>query len=100
MKAKQLEVGVFENISLIFDLPSGSYAVFDLIELRPHQVECIDDIQNYQRFKLDPRLLKRALTGPHMANWNNIEIGAHLEFDRKPDVFRQDIHILVNALHV
>jgi len=100
LKMKQLEVGVFENISLIFDLPSGSYAVFDLIELQPYQVDCIDDIQKYHRFKLDPRLLKRALTGPHMANWNNIEIGAHLSFDRKPDIHREDIHILINALHI
>ena len=56
--------------------------------------------KNYQRFKLDPRLLRRALTGPHLANWNNIEIGAHIDFDRQPDVFRYDIHVLVNALHV
>ena len=99
LQRKQLEVGLFEKICLIFDLPSGSYAVFDLIELKPYQVECIDDIQNFQRFQLDPRLLKRALIGPHMANWNNIEIGAHLNFDRKPDLFRNDIHTLINALH-
>ena len=100
LKRKQLEVGLFEDVNLIFDLPSGSFGVIDLIELGFRQVDSIDDIKNYQRFKLDPRLLKRALTGPHLANWNNIEIGAHLDFDRKPDIFRQDIHILVNALHV
>ena len=99
LKRKQLEVGLFEDINLIFDLPSGAFAVFDLITLQPKRVKCIDDIKKFQRFKLDPRLLKRALTGPHMANWNNIEIGAHLGFDRKPDVFRQDIHTLINALH-
>ena len=100
LKRKQLEVGLFEDVHLIFDLPSGSFGVIDLIDLEFRQVDSIEDIQNYQRFKLDPRLLRRALTGPHLANWNNIEIGAHLDFDRKPDVFRQDIHILVNALHI
>ena len=63
-------------------------------------VEKLEKMKNYQRFKLDPTLLRRALTGPHLANWNNIEIGAHLDFDRQPDVFQHDIHILVNALHV
>ena len=37
---------------------------------------------------------------PSSPEWNNIEIGAMLEFDRKPDIFRQDIHILMNALHL
>jgi UDP-MurNAc hydroxylase len=100
LKRKQLEVGLFEDIHLIFDLPSGSFGVIDLMELEFCKVNSIEEIQNYQRFKLDPRLLRRVLTGPHLANWNNIEIGAHLDFERKPDVFRQNIHILVNALHV
>ena len=100
LKRKQLEVGLFEDVHLIFDLPSGSFGVINLKELEFYKVDDIQEIQNYQRFKLDPRLLRRALTGPHLANWNNIEIGAHLDFDRQPDVFRQDIHILVNALHI
>jgi UDP-MurNAc hydroxylase len=100
LKRKQLEVGLFEDIHLIFDLPGGSFGVINLKELEFYKVDDIQEIQNYQRFVLDPRLLRRALTGPHLANWNNIEIGAHLDFDRQPDVFRQDIHILVNALHI
>ncbi len=100
LKRKQLEVGLFEDTYLIFDLPSGMYGVINLIDLEFRVVDDIEDIQNYHRFKLDPRLLRRALIGPHLANWNNIEIGAHLGFDRKPDIFRPDIHILINALHV
>ena len=95
LKRKQMEVGLFEDMHLIFDLPSGSFGVIDLKQLEFCTVDKIEEIKNYQRFKLDPRLLKRALTGPHLANWNNIEIGAHLDFDRQPDVFRPNIHILV-----
>lgn len=98
-KRKQLEVGYFKDINLIFDLPSGSFVVFNLLELKPYQVECIDGIKKFQRYKIDPRLLKRVLSGPHMANWNNIEVGAHLEFDRKPDVYLHELHILLNSLH-
>ena len=47
---KQLEVGLFEDVNLIFDLPSGSFGVIDLIELGFRQVDSIDDIKNYQRF--------------------------------------------------
>ena len=41
-----------------------------------------------------------ALKGPRFANWINIEIGALLSFARKPDVYRNDIHTLLNSLHV
>jgi UDP-MurNAc hydroxylase len=100
LKRKQLEVGLFEDMSLVFDLPSGNFGVINLMESEFSKADNIQEIKTYHRFKLDPRLLRRALIGPHMANWNNIEIGAHLEFDRKPDVFRPEIHILINALHV
>jgi hypothetical protein len=60
----------------------------------------MDGLQNYQRFKLDARLLRMALKGPKFVNWINIEIGALLSFARKPDVYRNDIHTLLNSLHV
>lgn len=100
LKRKQLEVGLFEDINLIFDLPSNSFVLINLLELKSRTVDALDQLQSYHRFKLDPRLLRRALLGPHLANWNNIEIGAHLGFDRKPDVYRQDVHTLINSLHV
>jgi len=40
------------------------------------------------------------LLGPRYANWNNIEIGALLDFSRKPDIYRMDVHTLINSLHV
>ena len=58
-----MEVGLFEDMHLIFDLPSGSFGVIDLKQLEFCTVDKIEEIKNYQRFKLDPRLLKRALTG-------------------------------------
>lgn len=99
-KKKQLEINLYEDMQLIFDLPSGSFIMINLEKPIPKKISNIDNIKKYQRFKLDSRLLKRLLTGPHMANWNNIEIGAHLEFDRQPDIFRHDIHTLINALYV
>ena len=99
-KRKQLEVGLFEDVNLIFDLPSNSYILINLQDSIPKIVSDIESVDKFHRFKLDPRLLKRALTGPHMANWNNIGIGAHLEFARRPDLFRFDIHTLINAMYI
>lgn len=99
LRKKQLEVSLFEDLNLVFDVNEDLYIVINLEDLELRYIRDISILNNYHRFKLDTRLLKRALRGPHLANWNNIEIGAHLEFDRKPDIFRNDVHILINALH-
>ena len=43
-------------------------------------------------YETDIRLLKRLLMGPRYAHWNNAEIGSHLKFFRKPNIFERDIY--------
>lgn len=100
IKRKQKELSFYEDINLLFDLPSGAYAK---INLREGELSTITDhiaLDNWHRFSLDPKLLARALRGPRFANWNNIEIGGLLNFSRNPDVYRMDVHTLINALHM
>lgn len=100
LKVKQKELNFFENINLLFDLPSGNFALINLENGNLKKAVTHTDLPNWHRFKLDPRLLSRALKGPKFANWNNIEIGGLLDFSRKPDVYRMDVHVLINALHI
>ena len=100
LKQKQEEINFYENIDLVFDIDSNQFIKINLLDTTPTYIKDISNLSNYHRFKLDTRLLELVLKGPQYANWNNIEIGAMLEFDRKPDNFRQDIHILMNALHL
>lgn len=100
MKRKQLELGFFEDLNIVIDLPEAELACFNLADASFSVIQHTDNLQNYHRFRLDPRLLKRALLGPRLANWNNIEIGGLLDFARKPDVFRKDVHTLINSFHV
>ena len=55
-----------------------------------------DDInlksKKYVRYETDIRLLKKLLSGPRFAHWNNAEIGSHLKFFRKPNVFERDVY--------
>lgn len=99
LKNKQNQIRFFEDINLLFDLPSGYFAHINLASGKVSKIEDACELGNYHRFKLDSRLLQRALNGPRYANWNNIEIGALLDFSRKPDVYRMDVHTLINALH-
>ena len=87
-------------MNLLFDLQNGEFACINLNDTTLRIINDISIINNYHRFQLDARLLKRVLRGPRFANWNNIEIGALLNFARKPDVYRMDVHTLLNALHI
>lgn len=100
LKKKQSEVSLFEDINLVFDINEKKFVVINLLNLTPEIISDITDFENYHRFKIDARLLKRALMGPHLASWDNIWAGSHLDFARKPDIFRFDLHILINSMFV
>ena len=100
LKRKQEELGFFEDVSIVFDVNGNKFISLNLSNAKPVILSTMDGLQNYQRFKLDTRLLKMALKGPTFASWNNIKIGALLSFARKPDIYRIDIHTLLNSLHV
>ena len=50
-------------------------------------------------FKVNSKLLSRLLKGPRFAHWNNAEIGCHILFNRKPDVYDRGIHFCMNYFH-
>ena len=47
---------------------------------------------------MDPRLLRRILN--REANWNNAEIGAHINFRRTPNINEPDVHTALQFLHL
>ena len=51
-------------------------------------------------FKVNSKLLSRLLKGPRFAHWNNAEIGCHILFNRKPDVYDRGIHFCMNYFHL
>jgi UDP-MurNAc hydroxylase len=101
LKLKADEISFSEkNLNLYFDLSDNKFFKVKMDNFDNKIIDHIDYSTNYMRFKLDPRLLKRALMGPKYANWNNIEIGAHLDFERNPDVQKMNVHILLNSMHI
>ena len=50
-------------------------------------------------YRVDIRLLARILKGPRFAHWNNAEIGSHIMFNRKPDVYDRALHFCMNFFH-
>jgi len=55
--------------------------------------------KKYVCYEVDIRLLKRLLMGPKFAHWNNAEIGSHIKFFRKPNIFERDIYNSICYFH-
>lgn len=50
-------------------------------------------------YRTDPRLLELLLNGPRYAHWNNAEIGSHINFYRKPNIFERDVYVSMCYFH-
>lgn len=68
------------------DRPGGSFLPLDAPRDEP-SLECAMDV----------RLLHRILD--RRAHWNNAEIGCHIDFWRRPDVYLPDAHTLLSFFH-
>jgi len=53
----------------------------------------------YVSYKLHYKLLYRILRGPRYAHWNNAEIGSHIEFSRKPEIYERKLYYSMNFFH-
>jgi UDP-MurNAc hydroxylase len=53
----------------------------------------------YVRLTINPRLLKRLLSGPKHAHWNRAEIGSHIQFERVPDIYDRALYRALHSLH-
>ena len=48
--------------------------------------------------KLDSRLLRRILD--RKSHWNNAEIGCHIDFIRRPNIYEFDAHTALQFFHI
>ena len=81
VNGKSLMLGVDKNLSVV------------------KTEEINEKSSKYVRYETDIRLLKRLLMGPRFAHWNNAEIGSHLKFFRKPNIFEMDIYSSMCFFH-
>ena len=56
-------------------------------------------MNNYVVYDLSSKLLNKILMGPRFAHWNNAEIGSHIKFLRKPDIFERKLYNAINYFH-
>jgi UDP-MurNAc hydroxylase len=94
---KQKQFGFFSPTSACIDI--GQQKLFQ-IPYDKSGFKVIDRSEMKEPFvhiKLDPRLLNMILD--RKAHWNNAEIGSHLGFDRRPDIYERGIYNFLSYLH-
>ena len=66
------------------------------VEMVPRNFELLGP---HVRIDLDHNLLHRLLRGPRYAHWNNAEIGSHLSYMRKPNIYERGLYHCMCFLH-
>jgi len=80
-----LKINMRKSLKNLIDLTSyPSYKIVSNLN--------IDTIKRFVKISLDKRLLLRILKGVRFAHCNNTEIGSHLKFQRKPNIFERGLY--------
>ncbi len=61
-----------------------------------------NEIKENEKFilmDLDFRLLYRILRGPKFGHWNNADVGSHIRYTKKPNIFERGIYHSMSFFH-
>lgn len=97
-KAKAEEIGFTSDTTLV--LKSDRIAYELSTQSKPTKVG-VDEkpAEPFVEITIDHNLLHRLLRGPRYAHWNNAEIGSHLNYARRPNVFERGLYHCICFLH-
>lgn len=59
----------------------------------------IEKNEKYILMDLDFRLLYRILCGPKYGHWNNADVGSHIKYIKKPNIFERGIYHSMSFFH-
>ena len=97
-KSKADEIGFISNTKLVVRSTKVAFQLGTNIKVEIIPVDSIL-VAPYVRVDLDHNLLHRLLRGPRYAHWNNAEIGSHLTYLRKPNIFERGLYHCMCFLH-
>tara|TARA_Y100001973_G_C5205316_1_gene341074 strand:- start:2133 stop:3464 length:1332 start_codon:yes stop_codon:yes gene_type:complete len=97
-KRKQLKFKTDTNIYI--DLPKDKLLKISADGNSYNIINSKDFKDNkYIKYKVHFKLLNRLLKGPRYAHWNNAEIGSHIKFSRKPEIYERKLYYSMNFFH-
>ena len=96
-KAEQINFKSDTVILIRTDMVAFKFSTNHFVEMVPRNCELLGP---HVRIDLDHNLFHRLLRGPRYAHWNNAEIGSHLTYLRKPNIYERGLYHCMCFLHV
>lgn len=100
MERVRISLGFSTNTTVIVPLINNHCA---LISMKGEGLKIQKDNQipnkNFVKLTVDPKLLWRILKGPKYAHWQNAEVGSHIQYSRKPEIFERSLYYCMNFFH-
>lgn len=94
-------IGFISDTQILLDLSDGNYISISSkgegYKIIPK--EEISQLEKYMIFSVDKRLLKRALMGPKLVHWNNIELGSHIWHKKVPNYYERGLYYILNFFY-
>ena len=102
MERKRREVGFGSETVALLSLGDGAAVS---VSLKGDGYEFVsEDTTNrpgaFVSFKTDPRLLRWLLKGPRYAHWSNAEIGSHIQYMRRPNIYERGLYYVLSSFHI
>lgn len=100
-ESKRNQLNFSSNTKILIHLPENKILLLHPNDSPPEIIQK-QNTENFNQFlsvKTDFRLLYRLMRGPQYAHWNNAEIGSHLEFSRKPNIYERGLFYCLNFFH-
>ena len=100
-ESKRNQLNFSSNTSVLIHLPENKMLLLHPNDSLPEIIpqKNIEKFNQFLLIKTDSRLLLRLMRGPQYALWNNAEIGSHLEFTRKPNIYERGLFYCLNFFH-
>jgi UDP-MurNAc hydroxylase len=92
--------GISSDQNVYLDVGNEYFAMLPMDGRALSVVRSMDRDRPFVKISLDRKLLKRLLSGPRFAHWNNAEIGSHLDFYRVPNVYQRAVYNAVCFFHI
>lgn len=97
---KRIERKVNSDINFLIEITNDYSVRISCLGEEPLIVkrQDYDNFQPYLKISADQRLLNLMLK--RMINWSIADIGSHMRYERKPDVYKSGIFSLINNLNI
>jgi UDP-MurNAc hydroxylase len=94
MKTRMERYGISSSFIVVLKVFSEMYQIYPTFKLFFEA----ENLGSVLECRLDERLLRNILD--RKSHWNNAEIGAHISFNRRPNIYEPDLHTGLQFFHI